>query len=213
MGGLAPAVCATLLRDLTADQIEGIKGLGQAILNGELTRLNSYVTNPRTASFFKLLGGQAICCMRFLKVAKWKKEGAMIKLVIAIVWYCRDYPLLKERSRDVLDEFNAVPEQALFPCVGSYYKNKEFRSFDSTPCEFWRCSKLDLGALFGKYSFEEIELAYVNYIVRKEVTCRRCKAVGVLVLVDAQNAKLARLAWQTGKLRQFAGIMGKYGET
>eukprot|EP00392_Amoebophrya_sp_AT5.2_P013197 g13310.t1 len=142
------------------------------------------------------------------------KVKAMDRITRATLWRLYEVPRLRQQSRDVLDEFNANPKEAGRPpvlsygCVGSYYLNRQYQAHDGSPIELWRCSKINFNKLFQRYSEKECEHAYVNYVLRKEETCRRCRAQGIFALIDCKGASVSAMVWQTSKLRIMTNFMG-----
>ncbi|CAD7959534.1 unnamed protein product [Amoebophrya sp. A25] len=201
-----------IFRELDDEKIAIIKQLIHDLDSGSIQRINPHMTRDLVISFCQFFGGAESGCMRFLKVTGWNRHKAMDRIARATLWRHFEMPKLDARARNVLDEFNADPKDGCFPCAGSYYKDREYCAYDGSPIELWRTCKINFNKAFGRYSELELELAYVHYVLRKEATCRRCKAQGVFALIDCKNTSVASIAWQTSKLRVMTTFMAKYGE-
>ncbi|CAD7938807.1 unnamed protein product [Amoebophrya sp. A120] len=210
--GLRPEVREQVFRELNEEQILIIRALIEDLSRGVIQRIHPQMTPDKVASFCRFFGGAECGCMRFLKVTGWDRRKAMERITKATLWRHHEMPRLRQTCRDVLDEFNAVPKEAVFPCVGSYYTDRAYQAYDGSPVEFWRLSKINFTKLFAKYTEDECELAYVNYVLRKEETCRRCRAQGIFAVIDCKNASVSSMVWQVPKLKIMIRFMGKYGE-
>ena len=97
---------------------EKISQIRSSILDldrGVILKFHPEMTRDKVVSFCKFFGGAECGCLRFLKVTSWNKVKAMDRITRATLWRLYEVPRLRQQSRDVLDEFNANPKEAVFP--------------------------------------------------------------------------------------------------
>ena len=114
---LEPPIQRDLLKELTEKQLATIQQCIQQLAAGCLQK-QYHITTKNVLDFIKLFGAADAACMRFLKVVGWKVPAALDRIARAILWRTHELHRLADGTRDVLDEFNAVPERSVFPCVG-----------------------------------------------------------------------------------------------